>query len=269
MVTEYQLKLYPAPRAITTSSYYYPLPQIEELGSWAASVARQFSKEVELTIFAAAAPPALAERCASSNGFVAILSATAFLDTTPEAVETLGLLEGGPLAEDCLQKEVNQPTPTPVLHELGAMLWPERHRYLADTLWSDSPPPQLLATVRDHFLRAPSAKSLAVCVLATGSENAPALPNAAFSMAARTAFLGYAIWQQPEHDAANKAWHRAMFTALDPFAVGHYVGESDIVSNPARAERSFAPANWQRLNSLRQKYDPDGLFLGHFTSDGR
>ncbi len=269
VVTEYELKLYPAPRAITTSSYYYPLPQIEALGAWAESVATQLPKEVELTIFVAAAPPAIAERCASNNGFVAILSATAFLDTSSEAVETLALLEGGPLADACLQKEVNQATPIAALHEMGAMLWPERHRYRADTLWSDSPAAPLLARVRDHFLLAPSPKSLAVCVLATGPESAAALPDAAFSMAARTAFLGYAIWEQPDHDAANKAWHRAMFTGLDPFAVGHYVGESDIVAQPARAERSFAPANWKRLELLRHKYDPNGVFHGQFNRESR
>ena len=54
--------------------------------------------------------------------------------------------------------------------------------------------------------------------------------------------------------------------ALDPFAVGHYVGESDIVAEPTRAERSFARANWQRLQSLRRNYDPDGLFYGHFSA---
>jgi FAD/FMN-containing dehydrogenase len=148
------------------------------------------------------------------------------------------------------------------------MLWPERHRYVADTLWSDSPPAQLLAPVRAHFLRAPSPKSLAVCVLGTGAENSTAmLPDAAFSMAARTALLCYGIWERPEDDDANGAWHREMFTALDPFAVGHYVGESDIVANPSRAERSFASAHWQRLKSLRQTYDPDGLFHGQFNAE--
>jgi hypothetical protein len=39
--------------------------------------------------------------------------------------------------------------------------------------------------------------------------------------------------------------------ALDPLAVGHYVGESDIASHPSRAERSFARTNWQRLQALR------------------
>jgi FAD/FMN-containing dehydrogenase len=269
VVTEYRLKLYPAPRAITTSSYYYPLQRIEEVGTWAASVAKKFPAEVELTIFVAPAPPALAKRCATSNGFVVVLSATAFLDTPSGAIETLRLLETAPLAHECLHKEVNQPTPMDTLHDMGAVLWPERHRYRADTIWSDSPPAQLLATVRDQFLRAPSPKSLAVCVLATGPEHGTALPDAAFSMSGSTMLLGYAIWERPEDDTANGAWHREMFTALDRFAVGHYVGESDIVAEPARAERSFAAANWHRLKSLRQTYDPDGLFHGQFNAERR
>ena len=150
---------------------------------------------------------------------------------------------------------------------MGGMFWPERHRCLADTLWSNSPPAQQLATVRDSFLHAPSPKSLAVCAFSTGVEGSAAvLPDAAFSMTAGTLLLCYAIWERPEDDDANAAWHRETIAALDPFAVGHYVGESDIVAEPARAERSFAPANWQRLQALRRTYDPDGLFHGHFRA---
>lgn len=267
VVTQYVLKLYQAPRAITTSTYYYPLQRIEEVAAWAATVARQLPREVELTIFFAPAPPALAERCRSSNGFVGILSATAFLDTAQEAIATLSILETCPVVHECLQKEVNQPTPLAALQDMGGMLWQERHRYLADTLWSDSPPAELLATVRDYFLQAPSPKSLAVCAFSTGVEGrAAALPDAAFSMTAGTLLLCYAIWERPEDDAVNAAWHRETIEALDPFAVGYYVGESDIVAEPARAERSFARTNWQRLQSLRRTYDPDALFHGFFSA---
>src|SRR5262249_1288109 len=108
VVTQYRLKLYPVPRAITTSTYYYPLERLAELGAWAASIARQLPSEVELTIFCAPAPPALAERCRSSNGFVGLLSATAFLDTEREAAATLSLLEHCPVLPECLAREVNQ-----------------------------------------------------------------------------------------------------------------------------------------------------------------
>ena len=83
-------------------------------------------------------------------------------------------------------------------------------------------------------------------------------------MSANALLLCYAIWERPEDDAANAAWHRTTIAALDKYAVGHYVGESDIVADPARAERSYSKANWERLNALRRKYDPEGLFHGQF-----
>ena len=264
---QYLLKLYKAPRAITTSTYYYPLQRIEEIGAWAGNVARQMPSAVELNIFIVPAPPALAEQCGSSNGFVGILSATAFVDTAQEAIAILSLLETCPVASECLHMEVNQPTLFAALLEKSGMLWPERHRYLADTLWSDSPPAQLLGIVRDYFLQAPSAKSVAVCSFSTGvAGNSAILPEAAFSMTAGTLLLCYAIWERAADDASNAAWHREMLASLDPFAAGHYVGESDILSDPARAKRSFARKNWQHLQALRQKYDPDALFHGYFSA---
>jgi len=104
VVTQYLLKLYPVPRAVTSSTYYYPLQRIEEVGAWAASIARQLPREVELTIFCAPAPPTFAERCRSSNGFVSILSATAVVDSRRKAAATLGLLESCPVSPECLEQ---------------------------------------------------------------------------------------------------------------------------------------------------------------------
>src|SRR5262249_8313396 len=70
VVTQYRLKLYPVPRAITTSTYYYPLQRIAEVGAWAASIARQLPSGVGLTIFFAPGPPALAGRRKSRERFV-------------------------------------------------------------------------------------------------------------------------------------------------------------------------------------------------------
>jgi FAD/FMN-containing dehydrogenase len=154
------------------------------------------------------------------------------------------------------------------LLDMGAMLWSERHRYLADTLWTNSPPAQVLATLRSQFMQAPSAKSQTTFVFSTGENQCSSpLPYGAYSMTGDSLMLCYAIWERPEDDLANAAWHRATIAALEKYAVGHYVGESDIISDPRRAERSYAKANWERLKILRQKYDPDGLFCGYFGTD--
>lgn len=264
VVTQYLLKLYPMPRAITTSTYYYGLERIEEIGAWAAGIAGQLPREVELAIFCAQAPPAFDERCRSSNGFICVLSATGFFDTPDEAAATLSLLETCPVISECLGKDMNQPATMETLLDMGGRFWPEHHRCLADTLWSNSPPELQLAAVRNAFLQAPSPKSLALCAFTTGvGGSAAARPDAAFSMTAKTLLLCYAIWEQQEDDDVNADWHRKTIAELNRFVVGHYVGESDIVEEPARAERSFAPANWQRLQALRRTYDPDDLFHRH------
>ena len=56
-------------------------------------------------------------------------------------------------------------------------------------------------------------------------------------MTAQALLLCYAVWEQAEDDPANAAWHREAIAALNGFAVGHYVGESDIVGTALRAER--------------------------------
>jgi FAD/FMN-containing dehydrogenase len=75
-----------------------------------------------------------------------------------------------------------------------------------------------------------------------------------------------AVREPPEDDAAHDPWHRATIAALDQYAVGDDVGESDIIADPHRAERSYTKENWRRLRALWQQYDPEGLFHGHFTS---
>ena len=67
MVTQYCPKLYPAPRAITANSYYYPLQTVDAVGAWAASVARQLPEYVELTMFRESAPPDIHECVACLN----------------------------------------------------------------------------------------------------------------------------------------------------------------------------------------------------------
>jgi FAD/FMN-containing dehydrogenase len=218
--------------------------------------------QTELTLFVAPAPPQFADHCKSGNGFVVIVSAVAFVDSPGEAAAILGKLETVLPDQGCLNKQTGESMTMDGLLDLGGSLWPEHHRYLADTLWSNVPAAQPLEVLRAQFLRAPSSKSVAVYVVPAGTGGVP--PDVAFSMRANALLLSYAVWERAEEDAANAAWHSQTIAALDQFAVGHYVGESDIITSPLRAERSYAPANWARLKSLREKYDPGSLFLNHF-----
>jgi FAD/FMN-containing dehydrogenase len=264
VITEYTLKVFPRPKSITSSSYYYPVDRIEEVGEWAGAIARKLPRQVEFAITIGTAPPSIADRCESSNGFCCIVNALAFADSRGAGASMLAVLDTCPAMGSCLHKDLNVATTMDTLNDAQSAILPEHHRNLADTLWINSAPGEVLAIARDHFLSAPSSKSWLILLFATG--NRVPFPNCAYSTMGDALLYCDAVWDQPENDAANRAWHKTAIAALDKFAVGHYIGESDIVADPNRAARSFSPAKWQRLNALRRKYNPEGLFLGHFET---
>jgi hypothetical protein len=90
--------------------------------------------------------------------------------------------------------------------------------------------------------------------------DAPPLPDAAFSMTAPGYAACYSIWEEAGHDEGNIRWLRSLIGALEPLAMGRYVGESDIVANPSQVFNSYASSNWERLQAMREEYDPDRVF---------
>jgi FAD/FMN-containing dehydrogenase len=76
-------------------------------------------------------------------------------------------------------------------------------------------------------------------------------------------FLILGAWEKAEDDAANIAWARETWQALQPYAsAGVYVNylgqEADEGSERVRA--SYGQAKYDRLVALKTKYDPNNLF---------
>ncbi len=257
VVTRFHLRLHPLPQRITTSTYIFPLGCLGRLAEWLSQVSSHLRPAVELAlVIAGAAHGPRAEP-------VCIVIATAFVDTQEEARAALEPIASCPFMNERLDAEPYRPTPFDALFDSMDRFFPDGHRYLADTFWSNEPAPQVLTNMERVFAQAPP-KALLLCVSAPPG-GAP-MPDAALSMAARTFVLCYAVWDAPAGDADNQTWHRDAVAALEPFGVGHYIGESDLAGRPERAIRSFAPENWARLQSLRQQYDPNGVFHGYFDA---
>ncbi len=255
VATKYRLQLYPLPKAITTSTLMYPLEKLPEAVKWATETVNTMPSNVEFTLFLTSAPPSIAERCEK----VCILSATAFADSDEEATKALTAFATCPLT-NCVMKDLHASTPFQVLFDNADRSWPRGKRYAVDTMWSASSPLEVLTTVQEHFATAPSADSLILSSILPSSNDAPPLPDAAFSMVAPVYVACYSIWEEAEQDDANIKWLRTLMRALEPLAVGCYVGESDIAANPSQVVNSYARSNWERLQALREKYDPNGVF---------
>ena len=267
VVVRYHLKLYPLPRAITASAYYYPYDHLMPLARWLDPLAAELPGSVELSFWVVQAPAALADKAMSSNGKLTMVTATMFADSADEAAATLRRLDSYPALDQCVSRSVMQPVDFETLFEASGTLWPAGLRSKVDAMFSDAPLAETMQAVQDHLLVSPSPKSVFMWAVYTGNGRAPATPaDVSFSMTGHLYGGPWTMWDSPDNDAENIAWHEQCVRLLKPHIAGHYIAESDTVAHPEYVQQSYTPAAWQRLTELRRKYDPDGLFFGF--SDG-
>ncbi|QKV90977.1 FAD-binding oxidoreductase [Streptomyces sp. NA02950] len=258
VVTRFRLRLYPLPSAITTTAYSFPLAEAEPVARRLAEVAEGLDPSVEAGMTLATAGPEVSD--ASPRPKVVSVTATAFADSRREAVRSLAPLRDCPFAERALVRREDEPTCFASLYEGGDGVWPREHRYAVDTLWSDEDLGTLMALCGEAMAMAPSEKSLVLVPIAPASRNPELLRDMAFSVLGRNYLVPYAVWDDPAQDADQLRWLRRTMNVLEPLGTGHYVAEADLPAGLSRAERSFTPDGWRRLEALRARYDPDGVF---------
>jgi FAD/FMN-containing dehydrogenase len=270
VATRFHLKCYPLPRAITTSTYYYSLDDLKDVVDETAALGRAMPDNVELSIFLIKAPAELAEACRAHNGKLCMVAAVAFGMTREESEAALAPLERGAMTKKALGKAVNQPSGFAQLADVSGAAWPENHRNLCETMCSSAKPSDLLTALRDKIVEAPSAKSVILFCQSTGPRNLlEPHPEVALSMDATMYGGSWAIWEREEDDGANRTWQDEVVAIMQPFTAGHYIGETDYVQDPARVQESYAAEKWRRLEEIRAKYDPQGVFFGFLGGTGK
>ncbi|MBK3632454.1 FAD-binding oxidoreductase [Streptomyces sp. MBT97] len=258
-VTAFHLRLYPRPGAITSTRWTFPLADVTEVTHWATGPAAELPPEVELGFCLGTADPG-----AHPGRRTVTVTATAFATSRQHADDLLSPLRRCPLERSSLDRTVDEPMTFESLYASSAALWPPGLRYAADTLWSDAGFPALLGELAEAVASAPSDRSLVLAPLAPAGRPPP---DMAFSALGRSYVVPYAVWDDPRQDAAHTGWLRDAMHRVEPLGTGHYIAETDLTAAPSRARRSFTADDWQRLTSLRGRYDPDGVFRSYLTPD--
>lgn len=264
VATRFHLKCYPLPKAILTSSYFYSLDQLRDVVEEVTELGWKMPSIVELSIFLIKAPPNLIDKCKRTNGKLCMVTAVAFAYTQEEGKAALSILETGAMARKCLAKTLNEASNFEKLSEVSGITWPEHHRNLCENQCSKADPVEILMALRDKIIDAPSPKSVIVFCQSTGQHNLLE-PHAdvALSMDGQSYGGSWAIWEKPEDDEVNMKWQDEVIAIIKPFTSTHYIGETDIVQNNDRVQNSYTKEKWQKLEKIRAKYDPDGLFFGY------
>ncbi|MGP4004381.1 FAD-binding oxidoreductase [Streptomyces sp. 8N706] len=265
IVTSFRLALYPLPQSLMTTTYAFPLADVERVTDWVTETADELDPTVESALVLSTAAPHMTTQ--SPRPRVVVAGATAFADSAEEAADALAPLQACPFAERALFSQLDEPTSFEALHDNSAAVWPPEHRYAVDTLWSQEDFTTLLTKLSDTIAECPSDKSLVLAPIPPVSSDEELLSNMAFSVLGRSYVAPFAVWDDPAEDDLNIRWLREAMSAVEPLGTGHYIAEADLTAAPTRAERSFTPQDWQRLQALRARYDPEGVFHSYLTPD--
>ncbi len=259
VVTRLHLQLYPLPKAILASSYIFPLADLETVTSTLEAIRKEHDVGRVEIITVLMHHPEVPADAPPEKSKICFFTAFAFEENEEKARQVLQPFAQSALATKCLVKMENQPFNFEGLYEHYFSLNDPAGRcarYAVDNVLTDQGGKTLQALAA-HFRTAPTKDCH---VLAAFNLQIKPATDACFSWVA-DCFVGcYAIWDDEQDDPRMFAWLGKTLPLMDPFAKGHYVNEIEGRGHPDRYRQCFSDANWQRLQQLRQKHDPKGVF---------
>ena len=266
VVTRLHLQTYPLPKAIMGSEYVIPLNGLETVTSNLEKIRTDNDVDrIELLVVLMHhpevpldAPPEESKFC-----FLTVFAFEDSLDAAKAALQPFS--RSADLSKNSVAKLEYQELTLLQMYEkyFSLKVAPGRQaRFKVDNVLTNDGSGTLLA-LADHLHAAPSKDCH---ILGSFNMSTKEKVDSCFSWAIDSYVGCYAIWDKEENDAANYEWLKNSLPLMDPFAVGHYVNEVEPRHRNAY-RKCFSGENWQRLNKLREKYDPDGVFHTYLTQE--
>lgn len=260
VITGFEIELQACPADTRVSSWLFSLDELPSVCRWVTEASASLPANVEVATELIG--PERPEH-PPGDGFpeqAVGVSAIVFVDRAEEARRALAPMSPGPGVPVLAHGEL-EPVAFEHLHRAADAEYPEGHRYLADTFWTDRDVGEALLPLQEEFRRAPSGKSVAIALMpGNGGRQSLSAEDGAYSIDERTLVMPYAIWTDPRADRANREWMTEIVNVLEPISTGHFISEADLDAHPERLAKCFARANWDRVLSLREEWDPDRLF---------
>ncbi|WP_369160469.1 FAD-binding oxidoreductase [Candidatus Thiodiazotropha sp. LNASS1] len=266
VVTRLFLKLYPAPKSITASSYIFPLQELQNVTSILDQINKDKTVRERIELLTVLMHhPEMPVDAPPEKSKICFVTAFAFEQSATEGRVLLEPFSKSDLSTKSLVKDEFQSFTFEGLYDKFFSLEDpagRMARYSADNVLTNKGSDALIA-MAEHLKKAPSTDTH---VLTAWGLNLQPREDACFS-GVGDCFVGcYSIWDGEENDQANRNWLKQSQPIIDQFAYGHYVNEINGVGNPNRYRECYSKSKWKRLNQLRDKYDPVGVFhsfLGH------
>ena len=259
IVTRLYLQLYPVPKAIMSSSYITSLDNLEMVTKTLDKIRAENDVDRVELITVLMHHPEVPEDAPPEQSKICFFTAFAFEDTADKARAALEPFAKSALATQSLVSMEFQAFSFEGLYDRYFSLADpagRQARYIVDNVLTNDGNGALHA-LADHFKTAPTKDCH---VLASANMRLEPKDDSCFSWVGDCYVGGYAIWDREEDDPANYQWLGDTIPLMDPFGEGHYVNEIEPSLTANRYRQCYTAANWERLEQLRKKYHPKGLF---------
>jgi FAD/FMN-containing dehydrogenase len=249
VVTRLHLALVPRP-AIARLTDVYPLELHDELIAWAFGLLADLPAELEVSVRVGHSEVAGTEALT--------LTGMAFAEPGGDPDAMLEPLRGGPFADRRLGRIDVRLTALPDLHDRGAE--DQRSRWDVDGIWTRASAGQIIPAARAAGLgRTPGGESFVLWML---WGHHPVRDDACWSIQAPLYLSPNAGWSDPSDDAPCRAWVDDAMRALARLSCGVQFSDSDLAARPGQG---LSAHNAERLEAVRDRYDPDRRLCSYLT----
>ena len=132
--------------------------------------------------------------------------------------------------------------------------FPADAKWCTDNAWLDAPVADMIPTLRKIRDTMPPAPSHSLWMNWRPLENRPDMVN---GMDTNRYLANYGEWKDPKDDAKYENWATDVTRELEPFSIGCQLADENLLRRPAKFTQD---EKMVRLDKVRAKYDPKGLF---------
>jgi FAD/FMN-containing dehydrogenase len=253
VITRFHLRTHALPRSMTHDTWMFEMTELEPLLEWLHELLPRLESVVE--------PVVAATRLPFADRPVLLLHTTALCDSSAEVAKVLEPLNACPIAGRAIS-HARGPTTIAEENEAQGRQSPENHRYAADCTWTDASAAELAPLLRELWTELPTRHSFSIWY---GWSPTRQLPDMAFSIEGNVYLATYAIWDDPADDERHSAWCADHARRLATLGKGVHLGDTDFTR---RSDRFLSDENFRRLQEIRARRDPEGLFCSYLAAPG-
>jgi FAD/FMN-containing dehydrogenase len=249
VVTSFTLRLHPRPAVWGTCLYMYPIDVADEVFTWGRSISSEIDDRVELQIITCRSFPG-----AGLDHPGITIASPVFADSEEEAMKALAPLGTCPVTDQAIVKLPYAPTTLANWYTAVMTNYPERHRYIADNMFTSASAEELLPGIRKIIETMPPHPSQFIL---TGWKPSPDRAEMVYGLEDEIYLALYTAWQDPADDEHYRDWAESNMAAMSHLATGIALADENLSRRPAKF---ITDSNIARLEKVRSTYDPDGRF---------